>query len=327
MRAHAFLRAEKAVLRNSAIRRASIRLTINTRRGYNTGMKNSFDVIIIGGGPSGVSAALYTARGGLSVAVIHNGVSALHRAREIENFYGAGRVSGATLYETGLGQAAAVGARVISDQVTFVRSDEDGFTVTTVGGEYFARRLVAATGADRARANIAGLSDYEGRGVSYCAVCDAFFYRKKRVGVVGAGEFAEHEYNAIKPVAGEATLLTNGEEPSFFAERTITCGIARVFGDERLRGVELADGTRLELDGLFVALGVMGSSALCKSVGVFTDGGGAIKVDGRGMTNVRGLYAVGDCTNGIKQIGKAVSDGIAVGLNIIEDLKAEVRHG
>ena len=227
-------------------------------------MENIYDVIIIGGGPAGVSAALYAVRGGLATAIIHSGSV----------------------------------------------------------GEYKAKRLVVATGAARKTVDIAGLKDYEGKGVSYCAVCDAFFYRKKRVGVIGAGEFAEHEYSAIKNVAGATYLLTDGETPSFTADNVATDRIARVIGrDGRVGGVAFEDGTELELDGLFVAVGVLGSGAIAKSIGAFTDINGAIITDEKGMTNVAGLYAAGDCTVGVKQVGKAVADGMTVGIALINDLK------
>lgn len=291
-------------------------------------MENKFDVIIIGGGPAGVSAALYTVRGGISTCIIHSGESALHRAHGIENYYGAGTCSGAELYERGISQARDVGATVVCDQVTFVEYDGSGFTVSTVAhGAVRAGKLVVATGAARAKSGIAGIDAFDGKGVSYCAVCDAFFYRKKRVGVVGAGEFAAHEYGAISAVAGETYLFTDGEKPSFAAPLTVQKKIASVYAreDGRLGGVELADGERIELDGLFIALGVMGSSALAKSVGVLTDKNGAVVTDARGMTNIKGLYAAGDCTAGIKQVGKAVSDGLTVGMSVIADIKAERR--
>ena len=276
-------------------------------------MENIYDVIIIGGGPAGVSAALYAMRGGLATAIIHSGSSALHRAERIENYYGSGALSGADLYDRGIEQARALGVAVIDGQATFAQTDGEVFTVSATVGEYKAKRLVVATGAARKT---------EGKGVSYCAVCDAFFYRKKRVGVIGAGEFAEHEYSAIKNVAGATYLLTDGETPSFTADNVATDRIARVIGrDGRVGGVAFEDGTELELDGLFVAVGVLGSGAIAKSIGAFTDVNGAIITDEKGMTNVAGLYAAGDCTVGVKQVGKAVADGMTVGIALINDLK------
>lgn len=285
-------------------------------------MENIYDVIIIGGGPAGVSAALYAVRGGLATAILHRGASALHRAERIENYYGSGALSGADLYDRGIEQARALGVAVIDGQATFAQTDGEVFTVSATVGEYKAKRLVVATGAARKTVDIAGLKDYEGKGVSYCAVCDAFFYRKKRVGVIGAGEFAEHEYSAIKNVAGATFLLTDGETPSFTADNVATDRIARVIGrDGRVGGVAFEDGTELELDGLFVAVGVLSSGAIAKSIGAFTDVNGAIITDEKGMTNVAGLYAAGDCTVGVKQVGKAVADGMTVGIALINDLK------
>ena len=290
-------------------------------------MDKIFDVIIIGGGPAGVSAALYAARGGMSVCVVHNKKSALHSAKRIENYYGTGAVEGAALYDAGLVQAESVGAVVISDEVTFAEFDGKRFVVTAVGGKYSAARLVVATGASHTRSKIEGLDKLEGKGVGYCAVCDGFFYRKKAVGVLGAGDYAEHEHNVLCGFAGKTYLLTDGAVPSFSAADTIDKKIsrARVGENGRFCGVEFVDGTTLELDGLFVALGVLGSSAIAKSMGVFTDERGAIKVDGNGMTNVAGLYAAGDCTSGIKQIGRAVADGMTVGTALAKEFAAEKR--
>ena len=289
-------------------------------------MENNFDLVIIGGGPGGVSTALYALRGGLATCIIHGGASALHEAHDIENYYGASIRSGAELYEHGLGQARALGAEIVADQATFAEDDGTRFSVTTAGhGVIAGKRMVIATGSARTRAKIDGISAFDGKGVSYCAVCDAFFYRKKRVGVIGAGEYARHEYDAISAVASEAYLLTNGDKPSFDAPHVIEKKIASVFAgsDGRLGGVQFSDGERLELDGLFIALGVMSSNAIAKSMGVLTDKNGAITVDARGMTNIKGLYAAGDCTAGIKQVGKAVADGVTVGMSVIADLKAK----
>lgn len=279
----------------------------------------SYDVIIIGGGPSGVSTALYAARGGLSVMIIHSGSSALHRAERIQNYYGTGEVSGADLYESGIAQAKSVGVTVVNGQVTFVRCDGDNmFTVVTPDCEYTCGRLVIAVGAERKRIDIQGLKEYEGKGVSYCAVCDGFFYRKRTVAVIGEGEYAQHEYSALKNLAAKTYLLTDGKQPSFTADNTVTTEIKRVVGDERVTAIEFTDGTLLAVDGVFVAVGALGSSAISKSVGVLTDKNGAIITDDRGRTNVPNLFAVGDCTAGIKQIGKAVADGTKVGMELIK---------
>ena len=282
-----------------------------------------YDCIVIGGGPAGVTAAVYAVRGGLEVLLVHGGVSALHRTERIQNYYGFGDVSGGELYKKGIAQATELGVNVLNGEVTFVQTDGTRFSVTMSGDEYYSKTLVIAVGATHKQLDIEGLGALEGKGVSYCAVCDGFFYRKRKVGVIGAGEYAEHEYSYLKGVAGETVLFTDGEKPAFNADNIITERIVRaVEKNGRLGGMETESGKIYELDGLFVAHGVMGGTGLSKSLGVFTDERGSIKTDGRGMTNIKGLYAAGDCTSGIKQIGKAVADGITAGMSVIADIKA-----
>lgn len=282
-----------------------------------------YDCIVIGGGPAGVTAAVYAVRGGLDVLLIHNGASALHKTSRIQNYYGFADISGVELYDAGIAQAANIGVNVLSGEVTFVKTDGTLFYVSAHGNEYLGKTAIIALGAARKPPEIGGIKELEGKGVSYCAVCDGFFYRKKRVGVVGAGEYAEHEYSFLKGVAGETFLLTNGDVPSFEADKTVAEKIVRVVENNgRLAGVEFDGGKTIELDGLFVASGVMGGVGLCKSLGVFTDERGNIKTDERGMTNIDGLFAAGDCTSGIKQIGKAVADGMTAGMSAIAFVKA-----
>lgn len=281
-------------------------------------MKN-YDLLIIGGGPAGSSAALYGARGGLKVCVLHNGVSALHRAERIENFYGSGAVSGDELYARGLEQARAVGADIIETVVTFA-SFTDKFEVDTTDGKFTGKALLLATGASRKQADIDGI---DAVGVSYCAVCDGFFYRKKKVGVIGAGEFAAHEYAALEHIAGEVVLFTNGESTAISAPTVYAQKIKRIEknGDGRVCGVTLDDGETVSVDGLFVAIGVCGSSAIAKSMGILTLPDGSIKTDALGRTNIPGLYAAGDCTSGIKQVAKAACDGMNAAFDIIKTLR------
>lgn len=251
--------------------------------------------------------------------VFHRGASALQKARTIENFYGSEKVSGEALYSRGIKQAEKAGAEAVFSEVASCSFDGEWFYTYTADGQTRSRRLIIATGAARKTADIDGLKRLEGRGVSYCAVCDAFFYRKKDVCVLGAGEFAKHEFDTLSKVANSVTLLTNGEQPSFSVGSAVKKKIAKILGDERISGVEFDDGTVLKTDGLFVALGVLSSVAVAKSMGAFTDERGNIKTDERGMTNITGLYAAGDCTAGTRQIAKAACDGMRAAIDIISD--------
>ena len=217
------------------------------------------NVVIIGAGPAGVSAALYTARAGVDTTVLTKGPGALARAEGIENYYGVpGPVSGAELERRGIEGAEAVGVKFVHTEavgLTFT----DKLTVETLAGDFPADAVILATGASRAAPPVPGLAALEGRGVSYCATCDAFFYRGKDVAVLGSGEYALHEIAALLPLAKSVTLLTGGAEltASFPAQVAVrTQKVEAILGPDKVSGVQLAGGEVLPVDGVFVAMGV-----------------------------------------------------------------------
>ena len=282
------------------------------------------DVIILGSGPAGISAALYTARAGLSTLVVSSGAGALAKTDRIENYYGFPEpVSGGELVKNGIRQARRVGATVVRAEVVGLSFD-GGFRVETRRGVRRAPFAVLATGASRTAPRIPGLTEYEGRGVSYCAVCDAFFYKKKPVAVLGAGSYALHEALELLPVASSVTVLTNGAEPetAFPSEiRIETKKVAALTGEKGLSGVVLEGGEKLAAAGVFVAVGVAGSVDLARKIGAATNGT-AVIVDEKRRTNVPGLYAAGDCTGGLLQISKAVCDGAVAGTDVVRAFRA-----
>ena len=145
----------------------------------------NYNVVIIGGGPAGVSAALYLARANLRVAIVENGPGALARAHKIDNFYGAA-VSGPRLYAEGLEQARNLGVDIIQDEVLAVEYfDSFVLTLKEQAEPLPAPVLILATGTKNVTLNLPGLVEYEGKGISYCAVCDGFFFRKKKLAVLG----------------------------------------------------------------------------------------------------------------------------------------------
>ena len=274
-------------------------------------------VVIIGSGPAGVSAALYTARAGIDTTVLTRGSGALARAEGIENYYGVpGPVSGAELERRGIEGAKAVGVQFVEAEavgLTFT----DKLTVETLSGDWPADAVILATGASRTAPPIPGLKALEGHGVSYCATCDAFFYRGKDVAVMGSGEYALHEASALLPLAKSVTLLTGGAPlTAEFPPEIALCTekVEAILGEEagKVTGVRLAGGRELPLDGVFVALGVAGSTALARKMGAEVDGN-RIVVDEHMMTTVPGLFAAGDCTGGLLQVAKAVYEGAMAG--------------
>ena len=170
-----------------------------------------FDSIIIGGGPAGITAAVYTARAGFTCAVVDDERSSLLKTEKIENYYGFDSVSGKELYERGIAQAERLGVSVFHSQVLSV-DFFDGFTVQTDKDEFSSRTVVIATGSGIKGKKIKGEEEFEGRGVSRCAVCDGFFFKGKSVAVIGEGEFAHHEAEVLSSVCGNVTLLSNGAD-------------------------------------------------------------------------------------------------------------------
>lgn len=280
-----------------------------------------YDVVIIGSGPAGISAALYAKRRKLSVLIISKGIGALEKAEQIENYYGfPNGITGKELYENGIRQARTLDIDMADDEVISLSYGEN-FEVETVNSSYKAKSVILATGSNRITPNIKGIREFEGKGVSYCAICDAFFYKGKDVAVLGNGNYAVHEMEQLKPIANSVTILTNGEK--IVENRNINVEVndkkIREFrGDNSIQEVEFEDGTKKQINGIFVALGTASSNDLARKIGARIENN-HIVVDENMQTTVPGLFACGDCTGGLLQISKAVYEGAKAGLAVLKN--------
>ena len=281
------------------------------------------NIVIVGSGPAGISAALYAVRAGADTTVLTKGPGALDRAEKIENYYGfAEPVSGAELERRSIENARRLGVRFVTAEAVGL-TYTDQLTVETLGKDYPADAVILATGASRAVPRIPGLAGLEGHGVSYCAACDAFFYRGRDVAVLGSGEYALHEVQALLPVVRSVTLLTNGAPlTAQFPPEVRVCpqAVEAVLGETAVTGVQLPGGETLAVSGVFVALGVAGSTALARKIGAEVDGNRVV-VDARMQTTVPGLYAAGDCTGGLLQVAKAVYEGAQAATEAVKALR------
>lgn len=281
-----------------------------------------FDTLVIGRGPAGLSAAVYAVRAGLSVLVLAKGDGQIAKAEKVDNYFGfAETTSGTELQKNAMAQARRLGVAFAQGNVTSIEWD-DRFHIATADASWDAYTVILATGMPKRRIRLTGLKSFEGKGVSYCATCDGFFYRGKTVGVVGNSDYALRELNDLMPFAGSIVWFTNGRplelstplskmpEKTLLEERPLSA----VEGDgEVLRAVVLKDGSRISLDGLFIAEGTASATDFALKLGIPTDGN-AIVTDRDGKTALPGFFAAGDCTGGILQIAVAVGEGASAGL-------------
>ncbi len=284
-------------------------------------MKNVF---IIGGGPAGVSAALYTSRAGVETSIISKDKGALEKAEKIENYYGLEKpIKGSELVEIGINQAKKIGVTLIDDEVIGL-SYENNFVIETKNTKYNADALIIATGSSRAKPKITGLKEYEGKGVSYCAVCDAFFYRNKDVAVLGNSDYALHEAQTLIQTSKSVTILTNGEKMLARVPENISIDTRKIKSiegkDEVISHILFEDMSTLNVSGLFIAVGIAGSGDLARKIGAEADEKKII-IDANMCTSIPGLFAAGDCTGGLQQICKAVYEGGKAGLEAVKFLK------
>ena len=281
-----------------------------------------YDVIIIGAGPAGITASLYAKRTNLSVLVLYKDESALEKAEKIENYYGfPNGISGKELYQNGIMQAKNLGIELKKEEVIKIEKIKETFEVSTSNRKYISRNVILATGNKKNTPDIKGIKELEGKGISYCAICDGFFYRGKDVAVLGSGDYAISEVNDLLNVANKITILTNKKKvPDFRAEnvKVETRGVIAVKGENQLESIELEDGTKLEVDGLFVAQGVAGSTDFARKLGALVKDN-KIVVSDKMETTIQGLYACGDCVGGIYQIAKAINEGMIAGISAVKD--------
>lgn len=282
------------------------------------------DILILGYGPAGISAALYGLRAGLDVQLVGKDAGALAKAHKIENYFGLKEpLTGEELAEVGKSQALALGAKIADDEVTDLMFDGNEFVATGLAGSYRGKACVMATGAARKKTPLPGMAEMEGHGVSYCAVCDAFFYRKKNVAVLGSGEYALHEVNELLSVVGSVTLLTNGMDVTAKFPENVqieTRKIAGLKGAGQFEGVRFDDGSESNFDGMFVAMGSANATDLALKAGAAFDAGKLV-LDKDFQTTVPGLFAAGDCTGGTLQVAVAVGEGAIAGLAAIKYLR------
>lgn len=290
-------------------------------------------VVIIGAGPAGLSAGIYTARAGIDTVILGCDPK-VAGDYDIDNYFGfPDSITGAELLTRGRAQAQRFGAKIRCERVVGVHhGDAGGYVVKTEKGEIEACSVILATGVARIRPGIDNVDDYDGKGVSYCVSCDGFFYRQKPVLVLGEGIFAANQALELTQYTPQVTVITQGKAPAMGEEfmaklsdakiKIIEGKVERLEGENGLERAILADGTAIEAHGLFVAMGEASSLDFAFSLGVERRGV-FINADQEQKTNIPGVYAAGDCVGNFLQISVAVGEGAKAGRAAIKHVKKQ----
>jgi len=293
------------------------------------------EVIIIGQGPAGLSAGIYTARAGISTAIL-GCEPKIAGDYDIDNYFGFPEtVSGKELVDRGMKQVTRFGATINCDRVIGIHFDDTGkYIVKTENDEYRTCSVILATGVSRKKPPVPGLDKYEGKGISYCVSCDGFFFKGKRVVVAGEGLYAANQALELLNYTPYVTICTLGAKSTITDEfmkqlaaqnvQVIESGITSLHGDTNLERVAFTDGTELDVSGIFIAMGDASSVDFAKSLGIITEGN-FIQVDREMKTNAPGIFAAGDCTGGFMQISVAVGEGAIAGRSAIEYVRNTCR--
>ncbi len=280
------------------------------------------DVVVVGGGPAGVSAAIYLKRFKLDVVIIMKDYGTLGKTDHIENYYGfVEPITGKELFENGIKQAKRLEIPVFEEEVLGI-DYFDTFTVKTTKQEHEAKVVLLATGANRASLRVKGFNDFVGKGISFCAVCDGFIYRNKRIGIVGSGEFMLEELDVLRNFSNDITVFTHNMplESEITDVTVVTDKVVEILGEETIKAVK-TDKEVVEIDVLFVAMGTPSAADFALRMGAFTDKNDIV-VDKSLMTNIPGLFAAGDCIGGgWLQIVKAADDGSKAAFEINKYLR------
>ncbi len=291
-------------------------------------MKNDIiDVLVIGSGPAGLQAALHAVRKKAEVTIFGKpDARSIHQAH-VENYLGvAGVTNGADMLAVGVAQIRNFGAEIIAEDILGIEAQDGLFLLRTEGGEYTARALVLATGTSRKKLKVEGEKEFSGRGVSYCVDCDANFFRRAKVAVVGDGSAAVDGALTLLNYASDVFLIS--KDLDIAPELAVKLGdsavqvkngvwVEKIQGRHGVENIVLNDGSILEVEGVFVELGAKGAIELAVNLGVALDMEtmSHIETDKQMRTNITGIYAAGDIAGPPYQMAKAVGDGCVAGWN------------
>ncbi|GAX87137.1 thioredoxin-disulfide reductase [Lebetimonas natsushimae] len=297
-----------------------------------------YDIVIIGGGPAGLSAGIYASRLGAKTLLLEklNPGGQITLSSEIENYPGICEVkSGLEFMGCWPEQAKKFGCEIKSEEVTKLSMENEKWIIETHKNKYKAKAVILATGSNPKKAGFEGEEEFTGRGVSYCAVCDGFFYKDRVVAVIGGGDTALEEALYLSKIAKKVYLIHRRDKfraaphtqkkvlntPNI--EIIFNETVKKVIGKDFVEGIILSSNKEIKLDGVFVFVGMKVNNELVKDLAELNEYG-EVKVNLKMETSKKGLYAAGDVrSDSVKQVIAAAGDGATAAINAIKYIEGE----
>jgi thioredoxin reductase (NADPH) len=299
----------------------------------------NYELAIIGAGPAGYSAAIYAVRSGLNVVVFDKGFGGGLAAvsPNIENYVGFDSISGIDLTEKMKLHVSKYITINFNEKVKKITKKDDKFMIETDQQSYITKAIILCTGTEYKKLNASGEKEFTGKGVTYCATCDGYFFKDKNVAVIGGGNAALVESVFLKQIGCKNVYLIHRRDQlraeKVYQDNAIEKGVKilyqthveKIVGKDKVEYLELHNVkddkiTKLEIDGVFISIGEEPQNKLAKELGCILDNSGYVQVNKNQQTNIKGVYAAGDLTGGLRQIITAAAEGAIAALSSTEIL-------
>jgi thioredoxin reductase (NADPH) len=297
------------------------------------------ELAIIGGGPAAYSAGIYAVRAGIKPIIFEKdgGGGLAIFSPNIENYPGFESISGIDLMEKMRLQAKKYCEIRTFEKVKKIQKNNNDFYIETIKEKYKSKAVIISTGSEYKKLKIQGESELQGKGVSYCATCDGFFFKDKKVAVIGGGNSALIEAIYLKQIGCKEVVLIHRRD-QLRAEKAyeeeakknnikflFNKNVIKINGSEKVETISIKDvinlkETKLKINGVFISIGEIPQNLIAKEMNIKLDEKGYIIVDKNQRTNIKGVYAAGDITGGLRQIITACAEGAIAALSTTEVL-------